>query len=157
MLLDWIGWILQNEVSKPTWAMMLYSENKDIGKSTIAKVLSALFGEENTTLSNGIKPLVQRFAADRLDRKLFVAEEVHISSHSTEGNALKDLIKNTSLSVERKYQPVVTIPQHSCFVFMTNHKPLWLEGGQRLYYIINMDNDGHSKGEKNEAFYALAA
>ena len=157
MLLDWIAWNLQNEGSKPSWAIMLYSETKGTGKSTIAKVLSALFGEENTALSNGIKPLVQRFAADHLDRKLILAEEVHISSHSAEGNALKDLITNTSVSVERKYQPVVTIPQHSCFVFMTNHKPLWLEGGERRYYIINMDHDGHSQGEKNEKFYALAA
>ena len=157
MLLDWVAWNLQNEGSKPSWAIMLYSETKGTGKSTISKVLSALFGEENTALSNGIKPLVQRFAADHLDRKLIVAEEVHISSHSAEGNALKDLITNTSVSVERKYQPVVTIPQHSCFVFMTNHKPLWLEGGERRYYIINMDHDGHSQGEKNEKFYALAA
>ncbi len=157
MLLDWIAWNLQNEGSKPSWAIMLYSETKGTGKSTIAKVLSALFGEENTALSNGIKPLVQRFAADHLDRKLIVAEEVHISSNSAEGNALKDLITNTSVSVERKYQPVVTIPQHSCFVFMTNHKPLWLEGGERRYYIINMDHNGHSQGEKNEEFYNLAA
>jgi len=42
-------------------------------------------------------------------------------------------------------------------VFMTNHKPLWLEGGERRYYIINMDHDGHSQGERNEEFYALAA
>lgn len=157
MLLDWIAWNLQNEGSKPSWAIMLYSETKGTGKSTIAKVLTALFGEENTALSNGIKPLVQRFAADHLDRKLVVAEEVHISSHSAEGNALKDLITNTSVSVERKYQPVVTIPQHSCFVFMTNHKPLWLEGGERRYYIINMDHEGHAQGEKNEEFHQLAA
>jgi hypothetical protein len=157
MLLDWIAWNLQNEGNKPTWAIMLYSETKGTGKSTIAKVLTALFGEANTALCNGIKPLTQRFAADSLDRKLVVAEEVHISSHSTEGNALKDLITNTSVSVERKYQPIVTIPQQSCFVFMTNHKPLWLEGGERRYYIINMDHDGHSQGERNEEFYALAA
>ena len=157
MLLDWIAWNLQNECSKPTWAVMLYSETKGTGKSTIAKVLTALFGEVNTALCNGIKPLTQRFAADSLDRKLVVAEEVHISSHSTDGNALKDLITNTSVSVERKHQPTVTIPQHSCFLFMTNHKPLWLEGGERRYYIINMDHDGHSQGAKNEEFYALAA
>jgi len=157
MLLDWIAWNLQNEGSKPNWAIMLYSETKGTGKSTVAKVLTALFGLENTASTNGIKPLTQRFSADTLDRKLVVAEEVHISSHSTEGNALKDLITNTVVSVERKYQPIVTIPQRSCFLFMTNHKPLWLEGGERRYYIIDMDHDGHAQGDKNEEFYTLAA
>jgi hypothetical protein len=157
MLLDWIAWNLQNEGSKPNWAIMLYSETKGTGKSTVAKVLTALFGLENTASTNGIKPLTQRFSADTLDRKLVVAEEVHISSHSTEGNALKDLITNTVVSVERKYQPIVSIPQRSCFLFMTNHKPLWLEGGERRYYIIDMDHDGHAQGDKNEEFYTLAA
>lgn len=157
MLMDWIAWNLQNEGSKPNWAIMLYSEAKGTGKSTVAKVLTALFGLENTASTNGIKPLTQRFSADTLDRKLVVAEEVHISSHSAEGNALKDLITNTVVSVERKYQPIVTIPQTSCFLFMTNHKPLWLEGGERRYYIIDMDHDGHAQGSKNEEFYELAA
>ena len=156
MLLDWIAWNLQNEGSKPNWAILLYSETKGTGKSTIAKVLTALFGLENTASTNGIRALTQRFAADTLDRKLVVAEEVHISSHSTEGNALKDLITNNVVSVERKYQPMVTIPQTSCFVFMTNHKPLWLEGGERRYYIIDMDHDGHAQGGQNAAFSALA-
>jgi phage/plasmid-associated DNA primase len=56
MLLDWVAWNLQNEGNKPTWAIMLYSETKGTGKSTIAKVLTALFGEANTALCNGIKP-----------------------------------------------------------------------------------------------------
>lgn len=156
MLLDWIAWNLQNEERKPNWAIMLYSETKGTGKSTVTKVLTALFGLENTASTNGIKPLTQRFSADTLDRKLVVAEEVHISSHSSEGNALKDLITNTVISVERKYQPIVTIPQTSCFLFMTNHKPLWLEGGERRYYIIDMDHEGHAQGSKNDEFYGLA-
>lgn len=156
MLLDWIAWNLQNEGNKPNWAIMLYSESKGTGKSTIAKVLTALFGQENTALANGIKPLTQQFAADVLDRKLIVAEEVHISSHSADGNALKDLITNSVVSVERKYQPIVTIPQTSCFLFMTNHKPLWLEGGERRYYIIDMDHEGHAQGARNDEFVALA-
>jgi hypothetical protein len=156
MLLDWIAWNLQNEGNKPNWAVMLYSETKGTGKSTIAKILTALFGLENTASTNGIRALTQRFAADTLDRKLVVAEEVHISSHSTEGNALKDLITNNVVSVERKYQPIVTIPQTSCFLFMTNHKPLWLEGGERRYYIIQMDHSGHAQGDQNEVFSALA-
>jgi hypothetical protein len=157
MLLDWLAWNLQNEGSKPNWAIMLYSETKGTGKSTIAKVLTALFGQDNTASTNGIKPLTQRFSADTLDRKLVVAEEVHISSHSSEGNALKDLITNTVVSVERKYQPIVTIPQVSCFLFMTNHKPLWLEGGERRYYIIDMDHEGHAQGAQTDEFYDLAA
>ena len=155
MLLDWVSWNLQNEQKKPTWSVLLFSQTKGTGKSTIAEVLTALFGPENTASLNGIKKLTQRFAADALGKKLVVAEEVHISSHSREGNALKDLITNTTVSVEPKYQPVVSIPQRSCFLFTTNHKPLWLEGGERRYYIIDMNHGGHAQGPDNDKFVEL--
>ena len=101
---------------------------------------------------NGIKKLTHRFSADILEKKFILAEEVHISSHSKEGNALKDLITNTTVSVEPKYQPVVSIPQRSCFLFTTNHKPLWLEGGERRYFIIDMDHEGRAQGLDNDTF-----
>ena len=157
MLLDWISWNLQNEHTKPTWSILLFSEAKGTGKSTIGEVLTALFGLDNTANLNGIKNLTQRFSADALAKKLVVAEEVHISSHSTDGNALKDLITNNTVSVEPKYQPVVSIPQRSCFLFTTNHKPLWLEGGERRYFIIDMDHDGHAQGSQNDEFVESVA
>lgn len=119
------------------------------------KVLTALFGPENTVTLNCIKPPTQSFAVDALGKKLVVAKEVHISSHSREGNALKDLITNTAVSVEPKYQPVVNIPQRSCFLFTADHKPLWLEGGEWRYYIIDMDHGGHAQGPDNDKFVEL--
>lgn len=154
-LLDWISWCLQNEAQKPTWSILLYSEEKGTGKSTIGEVLEALFGPDNTSAVNGIKTLTQRFAADVLSKKLIVAEEVHISSYSDEGNALKDVITNDRVTVEPKYQAAVTIPQKSCFLFTTNHKPLWLEGGERRYYVIEMSHDGGALGPQSEAFSTL--
>jgi hypothetical protein len=156
-LLDWISWCLQNEAQKPTWSVLLYSEEKGTGKSTIGEVLEALFGSENTAPVNGIEKLTQRFAADVLGKKLIVAEEVHISSNSIDGNALKDLITNERITVEPKYQSAVTIPQVSCFLFTTNHKPLWLEGGERRYYVIEMSHEGHAQGSKNLEFSGIVA
>jgi hypothetical protein len=154
-LLDWISWCLQNEAQKPTWSILLYSEEKGTGKSTIGEVLEALLGADNSTAVNGIRSLTQRFAADVLSKKLIVAEEVHISSFSDEGNALKDVITNDRVTVEPKYQASVTIPQKSCFLFTTNHRPLWLEGGERRYYVIEVSHDGSALGPKSEDFSTL--
>ena len=56
-LLDWISWCLQNEAQKPTWSILLYSEEKGTGKSTIGEVLENLFGADNTSTVNGIRTL----------------------------------------------------------------------------------------------------
>ncbi|MEH6836692.1 MULTISPECIES: primase-helicase family protein [Falsihalocynthiibacter] len=155
ILLDWIAWSLQNEASKPTWAILLFSEEKGTGKSTIGVVLEALFGANNTAKIDGVEKLVATHNDRVLDKKLIVAEEVHISSQSQTGNALKDLITSDRTTVNPKYQATKTIPLKACYLFTTNHKPLWLEGGERRYYIIEMDHEGHAQGPKNEEFNGL--
>nr|WP_319948475.1 DUF5906 domain-containing protein [uncultured Shimia sp.] len=155
VLLDWIAWSLQHEASKPTWAILLFSEEKGTGKSTIGVVLEALFGAENTAKIDGVDKLVATHNDRVLDKKLIVAEEVHISSHSKTGNALKDLITSDRTTVNPKYQAMKTIPLKACYLFTTNHKPLWLEGGERRYYIIEMAHDGHAQGPKSDEFAEL--
>lgn len=155
MLLDWIAWSLQNEASKPTWAILLFSEEKGTGKSTIGVVLEALFGAANTAKIDGVDKLVATHNDRVLDKKLIVAEEVHISSQSKTGNALKDLITSDRTTVNPKYQAMKTIPLKACYLFTTNHKPLWLEGGERRYYIIEMNHDGHAQGARSEEFSEL--
>ncbi|MEY8120828.1 primase-helicase family protein [Falsihalocynthiibacter sp. BN13B15] len=155
MLLDWIAWSLKNEASKPSWAILLFSEEKGTGKSTIGVVLEALFGAANTAKIDGVDKLVATHNDRVLDKKLIVAEEVHISSQSKNGNAIKDLITGSGTTVNPKYQPTKTIPLKACFLFTTNHKPLWLEGGERRYYIIEMDHDGHAQGPRSDEFTVL--
>lgn len=46
-VLDWLAWCLQNESKKPNWAVMLYSQAKGTGKSTLCNIATRLFGEEN--------------------------------------------------------------------------------------------------------------
>jgi hypothetical protein len=155
MLLDWIGWCLQNEADKPGWSVLLFSEEKGTGKSTIGVVLEALFGKENTAKLEGVDKIIAKHNDQVLSKKLIVAEEVHISSQSTNGNKLKDLITADRTTVEPKYQPTKTVPLKACFLFTTNHRPLWLEGGERRYYIIQMSHDGHAQGERSEEFGKL--
>lgn len=155
ILLDWIAWSLQNEALKPTWAILLFSEEKGTGKSTIGVVLEALFGAANTAKIDGVDKLVATHNDRVLDKKLIVAEEVHISSRSKTGNALKDLITADRTTVNPKYQATKTIPLKACYLFTTNHKPLWLEGGERRYYIIEMNHEGHAQGPKSDEFSDL--
>lgn len=155
LLLDWIAWSLQNEASKPNWAILLFSEEKGTGKSTIGVVCEALFGAANTAKIDGVDKLVATHNDRVLDKKLIIAEEVHISSNSDTGNKLKDLITSDRTTVNPKYLPMKTIPLKACYLFTTNHKPLWMEGGERRYYIIEMSHDGHAQGPRSDEFTQL--
>ena len=149
MLTDWLAWCLQNEDDKPGWAPFLFSAEKGSGKSTFAKVAGMLFGDKNTATENNINKMVSRFNAPVLEKKLVICEELHLPPGSDKANAVKTFITEKEALVEHKFQAVQQVQQVCCFVFITNHKPVWLEQGDRRFYVVHVDHDGHRFGSEN--------
>lgn len=153
--LDWIAWCLQNEGDKPTWAPFLYSATKGSGKSTLCELARRLFGEENSTTQNSVDKLTSRFNLPILTRKLVISEELQLRQDSPQGNALKTYITETVTTSERKGQDAERIEQCCCFLFTSNHLPLWIEPEERRYYLIELDHDGHATGPQAREFAEL--
>ena len=157
MLTDWLAWCLQNEDDKPGWAPFLFSAEKGSGKSTFAKVAGLLFGDQNTATENNINKLVSRFNAPVLEKKLVICEELYLPPGSDKANAVKTFITEKEAVVEHKFQAVQQVQQVCCFVFITNHKPVWLEQGDRRFYVVHVDHDGHRFGINGTPYAAQVA
>lgn len=155
MFLNWLAWCLQNEGDKPTWAPFLYSKTKGSGKSTLCKLVRTLFGEENSITQNNVDKLTGQFNATVLLNKLVVCEELQLPKASSKGNALKTYITEKETTVERKGVDAEPISQRCCFLFTTNHLPSWIEEGERRYYLIEIDHDGHASGSQAKEFSDL--
>lgn len=153
--LDWLSWCMQNEDDKPAWAPLLYSETKGSGKSTLCKLLARLFGEDNTSVQNNVDKLTSRFNMPVLTSKLVISEEVNLPAGSSKGNALKTYITETETVSERKGVDAEKIKQFCCFLFTTNHLPLWIEADDRRYYLIEVDHEGHATGPRAAEFARL--
>lgn len=143
---DWLSWCLQNEAAKPGWAPFLYSRTKGTGKSTLCRLVSLLFGEENSITQNSVAKLTSRFNMPLLQSKLVVSEELQLRPESTQGNTLKTYITETVTASEVKGREVEKVQQCCCFLFTTNHLPMWIEADERRYYVISVDHDGHASG-----------
>ncbi len=157
MVLDWLAWTLQNEADRPAWALLLYSKAKGTGKSTFCDVLKNLHGVENSTTQNNVDSLVARFNTQVLTSRLVICEELSLRSESRQANALKTYITDADTLTERKGREAERTPLISCFVFTTNHLPTWLESGERRYYIVQTDHEGHASGPKAAAFSTVVA
>jgi hypothetical protein len=158
VFLNWLAWNLQNETKKPAWAIMLYSDKQGTGKSTLADVLKALFGEQNTGRTNGVGKLVGRFNKEILENKLVIVEEVEVKRGSPQANSIKSLITEDSTMVEAKGLPAYVERIYCAFVMTTNHLPLWLEASDRRFYILNFDHQGYANGgEDQDNFSELVA
>lgn len=156
VFLDWLSWCLQNEADKPSWAIFLFSERHGTGKSTLASIVKKLFGEENSSEQQGIKPIISRFNKPVLLKKLIYAEEVKVAQNSDDGNKLKTLISERQTMAESKGKDIEPIDHRCCFILTTNHKPIWLEAGDRRFYIIHVDHEGYAAGGREyDAFVNL--
>lgn len=155
MLLNWLAWCLQNEGDKPGWAPFLYSSTKGSGKSTFAQIAKLLFGQDNTGTENNVNKLVSRFNAPVLEKKLVICEELNIPPGSDKANAIKTFITEKNALTENKYQSVHEVEQVCAFIFITNHKPIWLEADDRRFYVVEVDHDGHRWGPRGAVYAEL--
>jgi hypothetical protein len=156
MVINWLAWCLQNESDKPLWALFLYSLTKGSGKSTFSKICTHLFGEENSSVENNVSKLVSRFNAPVLEKKFVTCEELNIPAGSPAANAVKTYITETTTMTEHKGHDVHMVEQACAFLFTSNHTPLWLEQGDRRFYVVEVDHEGHRFGSKAEEFAALS-
>ena len=154
-VLDWLAWCLQNEGKKPNWAVMLYSQNKGTGKSTFCKIAARLFGEDNTSIENSLEKVAGKFNAPILSKKLVICEEVNLRPESEVGNKLKTLITEAFTTVESKGRDVSKVQLFSVFLLNSNHLPLWIEAGERRFYILDVNHDGHASGSQAASFGKL--
>jgi len=131
------------------------SSTKGSGKSTLALICAKLFGEENSSTENNVSKLVSRFNAPVLENKFVICEELQIPAGSDKANAVKTFITERHTMTEHKGHDVQLVEQVCAFMFTTNHIPLWLEQGDRRFYVIEVDHDGHRFGDRADAFGRL--
>ena len=155
MFLDWLAWCLKNEALKPKWAPFLYSATKGSGKSTLCKLVAALFGVGNSVTQNNVDKLVSQFNMPVLQSKLVICEELNLKPGSAQGNTLKTYLTEENALAERKGLDAEQVKQSCCFLFTSNHLPLWIEPDDRRYYLIDVDHDGHAAGPNAGHFSAL--
>jgi hypothetical protein len=155
LVLNWIAWCLQNEGDKPTWSPFLYSRGKGTGKSTTCRILTELFGVENSVTQNNVSKLTQQFNATVLTSKLVICEETQIKPGSAQGNAIKTFITDPHVMIERKGVEAERAKQCCCFVFTSNYAPTWMDEGERRYLVVDVNHDGRSGGSRAQEFSEL--
>ncbi len=138
VLLDWMAYPLQNLGAKTGVALVLVSETHGTGKSTLANIMTEIYGKENIAVINGSE-LKGNFN-DYTQRQLLVVEEVHVS-HFLESqaimNKLKMLVTDTQISLNRKFMPQENVPNHVNVIMISNHPDaLKLEESDRRFFVV---------------------
>jgi hypothetical protein len=136
-VLNWIAHLVQRPASRIDHALLITSEAKGIGKSTLGQIVRQLVGERNARTAQ-TKDLKSQFDGWLAGKLLVQVDEVYESGNWELANKLKSLITEPVVSVNLKYGPQMEINNFARLLMFSNHTaPLNLEEGDRRYFVFN--------------------
>jgi hypothetical protein len=136
-VLNWTAHLVQHPASRVDHALLITSEAKGIGKSTLGQIVRRLVGERNARVAQP-KDLKSQFDGWLAGKLLVQVDEVYESGNWELANKLKSLITEPVVSVNLKYGPQMEIKNFARLIMFSNHTaPLNLEEGDRRYFVFN--------------------
>ncbi len=135
-ILDFIAHLVQFPSERIAHALLITSEAKGIGKSTLGKLLRRLVGEANSRVAQ-TKDLKSQFDNWLAGKVLIQVDEVYETGNWDLANKLKPLITEETVSVNLKYGPQLEIKNYARLILFSNHlAPLSIEDGDRRYFVV---------------------
>jgi hypothetical protein len=147
-VLDYLAHMLQRPAERVGHALLITSEAKGIGKSTLGNIVRNLVGEQNSRVVQ-TKDLKGQFDGWLVGKLVVQVDEVYEAGNWDLANKLKPLITERTVSVNVKYGPQMEVENYARFIMFSNHTaPLNIEEGDRRYFVVN------SRAEpKEDAYY----
>ena len=127
-------------------ALLITSEAKGIGKSTLGTIVRRLVGEQNSRVAQ-TKDLKSSFDGWLVGKLIVQVDEVYEGGNWDLANKLKPLITEPTVSANIKYGPQIEIENYARFLMFSNHTaPLNIEEGDRRYFVFNSNAEPKEDG-----------
>lgn len=135
-VLNFLAHLVQKPQERVGHALLITSEAKGIGKSTLGTVVRRLVGEQNSRVAQ-TKDLKSSFDGWLMGKLVVQVDEIYETGNWELANKLKPLITEKTVSANIKYGPQLEIENHARFIMFSNHTaPLTLEEGDRRYFVF---------------------
>jgi hypothetical protein len=136
-VLSFFAHMLQRPQERVGHALLIMSEAKGIGKSTLGNIVRGLVGERNSRVVQ-TKDLKGQFDGWLMGKILVQVDEVYEAGNWDLANKLKPIITERTVSVNVKYGPQLEVENFARFLMFSNHTaPLNIEDGDRRYFVFN--------------------
>jgi hypothetical protein len=146
-VLNFLAHLLQRPHERIGHALLITSEAKGIGKSTLGTVVRRLVGEQNSRVAQ-TKDLKSSFDGWLMGKLVVQVDEVYEAGNWDLANKLKPLITEPTVSANIKYGPQLEIDNYARLLMFSNHSaPLNIEEGDRRYFVFD------SKAQPREDAY----
>lgn len=152
--LKWLAYPVQNPGSKLYQAVFVHGEKQGIGKTFVVDpIMEFIYGKDNfhRLQSNDLTSKHNTYARGTC---FVVTNEVWLPEFKDRRSAmstLKDMITRERVTIDEKYQPMITYDDHVNYYFTSNHADaLVLDRGDRRFFVIEAPKKKLSQSEYNE-------
>ncbi|CAH8182565.1 DUF5906 domain-containing protein [Vibrio aestuarianus] len=119
-LLAWLAHLVQKPEEKSGICVVLKSDARGTGKSTVSRIINRILGQHATTVQDG-KHLLGAFNS-HLANKLFVTiEEAFWSGSEKDAGKLRTLITESTIAIEAKGKDALEVDSYHRFMMCTNN------------------------------------
>jgi hypothetical protein len=140
-LLDWLAYPLQHPGVKIPIAVILISYEQGIGKSSLMRAMTKIYGDMNTSWI-GEDDLKDKFNSWLPNKQFIVANEINGINGRQHVAKLKNLVSEEKLHVNQKYKSAEQMGNGANFVFMTNDIDAFeIEAKDRRFFVIDSHAD----------------
>jgi hypothetical protein len=155
-VLNFFAHLIQRPQERVGHALLITSEAKGIGKSTLGAIVRRLVGEPNSRVAQ-TKDLKSNFDGWLVGKLVVQVDEIYEAGNWDLANKLKPLITEPTVSANIKYGPQIEVENFARFLmFSNNTSPLDIEDGDRRYFVFN--SNAQPKGDDYyEALYQYAS
>ena len=135
-VLNFLGHLVKRPQERVSHALLITSEAKGIGKSTLGTIVRRLVGEQNSRVAQ-TKDLKSSFDGWLVGKLIVQVDEIYEAGNWDLANKLKPLITERTVSANIKYGPQIEIENFARFIMFSNHtSPLNVEDGDRRYFVF---------------------
>jgi hypothetical protein len=136
-VLNFIAHLIQRPQERVGHAVLITSDAKGIGKSTLGAIVRRLVGERNARVVQ-TKDLKSSFDGWLVGKLVVQVDEVYEAGNWDLANKLKPLITEPTVSANIKYGPQIEVENFARFLmFSNNSSPLNIEDGDRRYFVFD--------------------
>jgi len=154
-VLDFLAHLVQHPHERVSHALLITSEAKGIGKSTLGIIVRKLVGEQNSRVAQA-KDLKSSFDGWLMGKLVVQVDEVYEAGNWDLANKLKPLITEPTVSANLKYGPQIEIENYARFLLFSNHTaPLSIEEGDRRYFVFNSKAQPRDDGYYEELHHYI--
>ncbi|MGJ0506074.1 MAG: primase-helicase family protein [Methylocystis sp.] len=136
-ILNFLAHLLQRPQERVNHAILITSEAKGVGKSTLGTIIRRLVGERNSRVAQS-KDLKSSFDGWLVGQLVIQVDEIYEYGNWDLSNKLKPIITEPTVSVNIKYGPQMEVQNFARLLMFSNHEaPIDLEESDRRYFVFN--------------------